>query len=97
METNLPNDTSEASKRTFFAWNRTALGMIAISALSIKVGSFAGHTGWSLFAVTSFVGSLLLFLIGKNRYNKNISPFIPLCIGATVVALLGVTTFVSFL
>jgi len=83
-----------ANERTYLAWLRTAIGVLALAAAIARLGSSPGPREKVAVAVTGVLG-LILLGIGTRRYYQvardleagrfEISRRTPLIIGAAVV------------
>ncbi len=93
----LLKDHTEARGRTMLSWQRTSLGFVAMSALTIKLAGLSNNWIAILSAVIALIGAAILYIISEKRKYGHSSPYLSLIISASVVILLGFVCLVSFI
>jgi putative membrane protein len=88
-----------ANERTFLAWLRTAIGVLALGAAIARLGTDPGPREWVAVGATGLLGFLIL-AVGTRRYYQvardlevgafEISRHTPLVIGVAVVVVAAI-------
>lgn len=89
----LANDESEAIARTFLNWQRTALALLGVSLLAIKLIGFSQNPLNLVVAGVAFIGSLSLSIINLFFFQK-INTISLILLGSFIIILIS---FVSLL
>ena len=90
-------DPSKAQIRTTMAWQRTAFALGSLAAVAIKLTMVNHEAIGSITAISALVGSAILYVFGRVRFESDYGPFVMLVLCASVVVLIGATTFIQIM
>lgn len=93
----LPIDPSAAEARTSMAWQRTALALGALGALSAKLTFNTQDTIGFAATVVALIGASVMYVFARVRFASQFGPFFLLCISAVTVLLLSLVAIAQII
>ncbi|HPD98831.1 hypothetical protein KC871_02415 [Candidatus Saccharibacteria bacterium] len=92
----MKKEPSNASGRTLFAWRRTALALVAIAALAMKLAGITQQPIGIITATIALFSALVVAHLSSPKQTPLHSSYARLWLSATSVVLVAISALVCF-